>query len=219
MTSNRRRRAKSPLSATQIVHEPAIQFDQRRMDLIFKALPPDVDPRRRKLLPQILQDWADNELKRAKGIRPDKVFARERLKSFRRVIRHARALRESLADFDVSDNAAYWLAYGSDHVGFPDQDLVNRIKRQLEGQVELLTYIDAVAQKVELVFKKACDQRRNITSYLVMLFLAAIFEWLTGLKPTRGSSDRPSPFNSFLEALWPVIFENADVGLEAAVKN
>lgn len=44
------------------IEDPVPEFTERDTGLIDLCLPETVDPRRRKLLPQILRDWSSNEL-------------------------------------------------------------------------------------------------------------------------------------------------------------
>ena len=49
--------------------------------------------------------------------------------------------------------------------------------------------------------------------------IAAIFEWLTGTRAARRIERGPATFGRFAEAIWPVVFESADDGLQSAQKN
>jgi hypothetical protein len=67
-------------------------------------------------------------------------------------------------------------------------------------------------------FNSLLDQRRNLPAYLLLLDMAAIFEWFTDREAARGSNDRPHQFDDFVGVLWSVIFGKAD-GSQAALKN
>jgi len=65
-------------------------------------------------------------------------------------------------------------------------------------------------------------RRSDNVKFEVIKDIAAIFEWATGA-PAGRSVDRVTheetgPFRQFAEAIWPVIFHNADVGLANAMK-
>jgi hypothetical protein len=74
----------------------------------------------------------------------------------------------------------------------------------------------------------ACRMRqkgpaRNDVPYLVLLDLAAIFEWLTGRKSARawfksGLEEEQPPFHAFAAAVWPVLFCSDD-GLSNAMRS
>src|SRR5205823_8186776 len=96
--------------------------------------------------------------------------------------------------------------------------LENRIAQELAFLDEL-----ASAANSSLASSKVGRGRpNNIPASLVIMDLAAIFTWLTGEVATRRVSrdtgDPSGPFWNFASAVWPVIFEKGDDGLQAAIK-
>jgi hypothetical protein len=77
-------------------------FDDRIIRLIVLSLPEGGDPRRKELLPQVLRDWAKNELQAHLSQEPYAVIKerRERVKS---VGDRARGLLEALEAIDSED--------------------------------------------------------------------------------------------------------------------
>src|SRR5262249_11391013 len=143
----------------------------------------------------------------------------EQLKAIRCVIKHAERLRDALESFEIFDGSSclVWKlinGYSGDHYG---REKVLQTRRLAEQQV-FLRELESAAKAIERGFKAATDQRRNLRSYLLLLDMAAIFEWLTARPARRGSNERPSQFDEFVGVLWSVIFDQTR-GMQAAVKN
>jgi len=89
----------------------------------------------------------------------------------------------------------------------------------LDQQSEFLSTLLSSAHKLISALKSQLDQRRNIPAYRVMQDIAAIFEWLTGRRAVRRVERGNDTFGDFARAIWPVILNRADDGLESALKN
>jgi hypothetical protein len=63
---------------------------------------------------------------------------------------------------------------------------------------------------------------RNILTYLVMMDIAAVFEYLTDTAATRqvdrSTHEETGPFREFAGAIWSIVI-GSDDGLSAALKN
>jgi hypothetical protein len=194
-----------------------LKFSDRDVQTIVSHLPIAED-RKLERLGDILNEWANHDLQKAFWVYPDKNVAQIRLKIIRRVISYAEGLRKALEDFEQFDGK-HWLVRALIGQEFSDyrQEEVPQEQRLVDQQA-LLREVEVAAKEIESGFAKATDQRRNIQSYLLLLDMAAIFEWLTKRAAARGSDDRPSPFDEFVNVLWSVIFRNTH-GIQSALKN
>jgi hypothetical protein len=83
--------------------------------------------------------------------------------------------------------------------------------------------IETIATAAKRPLKKPTrGQPCNIPAYLMMMDIAAIFEYLTDTRATRTvdwkTREETGPFRDFAGAIWSVVFSGAD-GLSAALKN
>jgi hypothetical protein len=196
----------------------AVKFTDRDVKAILSHVSV-VEPKKADRLGDVLRDWAKHDIPRASSIYPDKTVARNRLKAIRCVLKHAQGLRDALENFEKFGGSS-WLVWklidgrsGENH----STAKVMQTCRIVEHQV-FLRELESAAKAIERGFTAVTDQRRNLLSYLLLLDMAAIFEWLAGRPARRGSNDRPHPFNQFVRELWRVIFGQTH-GMEAALKN
>jgi hypothetical protein len=97
------------------------------------------------------------------------------------------------------------------------------MKERLKDEDDFLRKLAAATVRLidELDESLSGRRPRNIRAYLVMLDLAAIFEWLTDRKAARGVNrtdhTESGPFWRFAESVWPVAFGTTR-GLTAAMK-
>jgi hypothetical protein len=193
-----------------------IKFSDDDMDAIVSHVP-GADGKRMMRLADVLNEWANHDLQKAFLIYPDKAIALERLRAIRPIAQHAQGLRLALENFERFGSS--WLIRELISKNFSDYRRDEALNtRKLANQMALLPGIEAAAKTLEPIFKKATDQRRNITAYLLLLDLAQIYEWLTDQRPQRGSDDREHPFDNFVGASWSAIFGNVH-GIQAALKN
>jgi hypothetical protein len=98
------------------------------------------------------------------------------------------------------------------------------MKERLKDEDDFLRKLAAATARLidELDESLSGRRPRNIPAYLVMLDLAAIFEWLTHRKAARGvdriDHTETGPFWRFAESVWLLAFGSA-LGLKAAMKN
>jgi hypothetical protein len=99
--------------------------------------------------------------------------------------------------------------------------MFNDVNRQRLDDCHKFLATIAMAAKRPL-WKPGRGQPRNISAYLVMKDLAAIFEYLTRTEATRQvdrkTHDESGPFRDFAGAVWPFVFDG-DYGFSAAIKN
>jgi hypothetical protein len=88
---------------------------------------------------------------------------------------------------------------------------------------DFLNHLKAAVECLQDRMKKGRGQPRNTVSYVVLLDIAAIFRWLSGLEANREvdrmTGDEKGAFYNFAAALWPPVFASGLDGLRAAMKN
>ncbi len=203
-----------------------VEFTDRDLKLIAASLPDLIDQRRLDLLPWILRDWGHTDLPMHLRLKPEPLERRrERFQRLASVEKRAKLLNEALAAIDDADRSNISTQLACPPERFP-QGLtganIRAAQRELEAAYEWLPRLAAAARDACLPYAPKKGPARNDVPYLVLLDLAAIFEWLTGHKAPRawfkrGPEEEPPPFHQFAEAVWPVLFDSDD-GLSNAVR-
>lgn len=195
-----------------------VKFSDREVKLISLSLPAGVDQRRRDLLPEILHEWGQTDLPEHLSGKP-RVTPRDRLKRVARVAKCAVVLLQALDGLNDRDRAHLAVQMRStDGVNLLEAEFAQQEKRLNETH-DFLTTLAAAGSKAP---KRRPGQPRNLTSYLIMMDLAALYEYLTGWQATRSvdrdTGEENGPFWQFAAAVWPVVF-GSDQGLPAAMKS
>jgi hypothetical protein len=95
--------------------------------------------------------------------------------------------------------------------------------KTIDEQRSFLSELTIGALSLEGKLKRSPGQPRNTASYLVLLDIARVFEWLTDvaasrrIDPVKGKDT--GPFYKFASSIWPPVFASAEDGLSAAMKN
>jgi hypothetical protein len=210
-----------------MTHAAAPHFDERA-EQIRASLPRGIDQRRLDLLPRVLNHWSVTDLLEHLS-REDRATVRKRYDQLENVGKYAQPLQHAFGALD--ERGRIWLAQ---EMGLKKGDLhlsANRAedvypKERLKEEYDFLTKVAAGAQRLVEESKKeregAPKRPPNLRAYLVMMDLAAIYEWLTGTKPTRKVSridyKDTGPFWKFCSAVWPLVFGKGCSGLPAALK-
>lgn len=196
-----------------------VQFSDRAVQLIEKYSRQYAQPKRAKLLGKILRHWSRAELAEHLSPKPNTQIQNQRNKQLSKVGQQARQLLQAFQSLDEDCRAllAYMMASADAKISPKEQhaEFVQLFER-IGNERYFLERLSHAALKA---LRK--PTRRKITTYLVVLDAAAIFEWLTGKDATRIVKDGSEigPFHDFLASLWPVIFNSGDDGLPAAMKN
>jgi hypothetical protein len=201
------------------VDSGSVEFSDREVKLISRSLPDGVDQRRMDLLPEILREWGQTDLREHLSGKP-RAITRNRLGRLSRVAKCAAELLQALDGLNDRDRAHLALEIGSTEeatlwqVDFAEQE------KRLDEARDFLTALAATGSKAH--WKRRPGQPRNITSYLIMMDLAALYEYLTGWKAIRSvdrrTREESGAFWQFAAAVWPVAF-GSDDGLPAAMKS
>ncbi len=201
----------------------AVEFTERKVNLILKSLPVGVSPGKLALLPRILQDWADNDLPMILNSETAETH-RARIKRLDALARRASDLHDALDAINQSDDGFLVIReMAMAKSGRLTQQNRDQLETRLDEERAFLEELSSAAKAASKVWKKGKGHPRNIKAALVICDIAALFRWLTGKRAARQVSRADSaptgPFWDFAAALWPVIFGKGDDGLQAAMKN
>jgi hypothetical protein len=199
-------------------------FDKCAVKKICASLTKGIDQRRLDLLPRILDEWSRTALPEHLSLEP-RATLRERYNKLTKIGKCANDLRQALEAIDQPGK--FWIA---DEIGRQEGILPFSVRRERLAEMEqrlrleydFLRKLAAATLTLIEQDKPRQGQPRNILAYLVMLDLAAIFEWLTSGKATRvvdrTDNTETGPFWRFAEPVWQVAFGTTR-GLKAAIKN
>lgn len=172
------------------VEDAAPQFDERAVELIKASLPAEIDQRRIDLLPLVLNEWGCTDLHEHLS-RDIPATKRKRDAHLTKVGKYATHLRQALEAIDQPGKS--WIAQeigreeGSPPFPFNvSHERRAEMKERLRQEDDFLRKLTAATATIIEEDKRGRGQPRNIRAYLVMKDLAAIFEWLTDRKATRG---------------------------------
>ena len=214
-------------------------FDKRAVDQILASLPPGIDPRRLDLLPRLLNHWSFSDLREHLSREP-RATVRRRYDQLTKTRKCANDLRDALGALDQHGRS--WIALemareGGDRFSIVEGETLAQMQEWHRLQSEKLAEIDerlgleddfllklgTAIQRLVEQGKQGAGHPRNVRAYLVMLDLAAIFEWLTDRKATRvvdrDHGNETGPFWHFAAAVWPLVFGHGCDGLKSAMKN
>ena len=190
---------------------------KHNIDLVVASLPRTARGEQSlPLLPHVLCDWDQNELQQHFTV-PSPTQRREIRDRARALRKPAAKLAKALADKKVRNFiVSRFLVTAGQEIPF-DFESVDATQQALTAAK---TFLERLAS-IEMGGRRG--QPPNLIAYLVLRDLAELFEWTTGLVPTR-QTDRikgreTGPFYRFARVAWPIVFGNEASGLPAAMKN
>jgi len=200
-------------------------FDERAIEQIRASLPTGIDQQRLDLLPRVLNHWSVTELLEHLS-REDRATFRRRCEQLTKIEKCANNLRKALGAID--QRGVSWIAQvieceDGNTLFIASREKCTEMEERLKDEGDFLRKLTAATARLidELDDSLSGRRPRNIPAYLVMLDLAAIFEWLTDRKAARGvdrtDHTESGPFWRFAESVWPVAFGTTR-GLTAAMK-
>jgi hypothetical protein len=214
-------------------------FDKRAVDQILASLPPGIGQRRLDLLPRVLKHWSVTYLHEHLS-RERPPILRRRYNQLTRIENCANNLRKALGALDQRGRS--WIALemareGGDRFSIVEGETLRQmeewhrleseklaeINERLTLEDDFLLKLGTATQRLVEEDKQGPGQPANVPAYLVMMDLAAIFEWLTGREATRVvdriDKHETGHFWNFAAAVWPLVFGHGRKGLSAAMKN
>lgn len=201
------------------VGEP-IEFSERDIRLIQSSLPPGTDSEQIELLPSLLREWARVELRWHFARTPLPVLARQRMR-LKKVAKRVAALIQALDELDGLDRWALVERLGiAEGLGLLSACRNEQNKRRVDEWRSLTATVAAAAAEPQ--WKPGKGQPRNNIAQLVLQDLAAIFEYVTGLRASRvvdrRTREESGHFLNLARAVWPVVFHNGDFGLVSQLR-
>jgi hypothetical protein len=202
----------------------AFEFTPEEIKTIADSLPEPVHEQCRRLLPEILREWARTDLSRHLSMET-RAKQRVRLKNMKKVRERACELLRALQRLDAADERGRaWLAQEMLRAEGRNLKDVGRFEEARALRQRLDEVIDFLARLIAIApMGPSRGQPRNLPAYLVLQDAAAIFEWFTGTEATRqvdrSCGTETGRFLRFASALWPIIFGKGSRGLSAAMRN
>jgi hypothetical protein len=196
-------------------------FTPRDVHLIAISLPDTVDSRRRELLAEILPEWSYFEL--GEHLRLQNPITPERSNLLQSIGQCAADLLHALKAVDEVDRevlAVEMALVAGESLLASGWTEINKLNTRIAEEASFLSNLEEAARNL----KRGPGQPRKIAARLVMMDIAAIFEWLTDKRPTREGdvgfdAESDPPFWRFAAAIWPVVFGKGNFGLSSAMKN
>ena len=194
-------------------------FSDEDVRRIVNSLPASAKPQRVQAMEGILREWSRVELPNHLSRKSLRLEWKQTNQTLMKIEKHA---QELLQEIEALDGYSYILTtlasarFRQHQPTSTGRDEEDRAERRVDEGLTFLRTLSTLASKAKR------GQPPNITAYLVMLDAAAIYEWVSGRKPTREvdrvTNKETGPFRTFLEALWPVVFGNGIHGLQAAMR-
>jgi hypothetical protein len=203
-----------------MAEESWLEFSDDDFRRIAAWLPEGGDPRRYKLMPQIIREWAGEDIRQHFVTEPP-AARRKRSERLTRLGKLADRLLVALDGLNERDRLTLAAQIGIAE-GQSDLEAIfsEENKRRLDESRDFVAIVAAGGKRP--LSKPSRGHPRNILSYLVMMDIAAIFEYLAEIKATRQvdrhNHDEKGPFRDFASAIWSILFAS-DYGLSAALKN
>lgn len=160
----------------------APEFTDDDIELVLKSLPSGVSRRRQKLLPKILREWGQTELRSHLSLEPLAV-TRKRRKKVQAVDEPASDLLRALDALDeiewnvIVDRIVRHEWSNSAEAKFP------KVKQQLGMVHNFLSRLNSAGPSQTRKLPA-----RNFAAYFVLMDIAGIFEWLTDMEATLAAS-------------------------------
>jgi hypothetical protein len=205
-----------------------MKFTNAQVDTLVLALPGCTDADRRLLLRRIFKEWGRIDLEEHLTRRTPKQIRAER-RQIDKVVNRARKLARALSEVEGVGR----FAIASQLLEMEAGSEVSRLSyedrregdRRLSEEPKRLEALAKAAAKASTAFVPVPLRHFTLIRYLVLLDLAAIYEWATrqgaGRRVKTDISDDAGmtygPFWDFASTAWPLIFKST-AGLDYALK-
>jgi len=189
-----------------------------QFDLIVRSLPTPTDAIKVDVLRIMLDYWCEYTLPNHKFM-SEKPSA-EAIKRLKGVSKALIALNASIAALDKEDVQFGIFPLVLERTSSWRRSNIDEVTDEVFQALALLSSFESsIAHSI----KPKAGRPRNSFGYLVVLDLAAIFEWFTGTDATR-QVDRINgleigPFRKFVESAWSEVIEPKRKTPEASFKN
>jgi hypothetical protein len=195
------------------------EFSTQTINEIINSLPRPLNARRRELLPSVLQEWSQTDLRRHLSLESNET----RKKRFEKQVAVkvcAKQLLDALQVLDRVDRTSIILLMAkAEGRSVSRSEFAEEDARLLEESL----FLKRLSCFPEEHWKAGRGRPRNYAAYLVVRDAATIFEWYSGILATRevdrDTGKEINEFYNFTSTLWPIIFHEGTAGLSAAMKN
>ena len=204
--------------------EPAMAIPERfsvspeQFDRIVRSLPTPPDADKVEVLRIMLDYWCEYTL--PNHVHMLKKPSDEAIKRLKKASKALLALNASIDVLDGEDVQFGIFSLVMERTGSWRRSDIDKVTDEvLQALALLYSFESSIAQTL----KSKRGRPRNNFGYLVVLDLAAIFEWFTGKDATR-QVDRENgfeigPFRTFSETVWYEVFNTARLWFETSFKN
>jgi hypothetical protein len=203
-----------------------MRFTNAQVDTLIANLPGCIDAHRRSLLPRVIKEWSLIDLSEHLTRPTPKQMRAERQK-IGKIARRADDLAQALAGLldrgrfaiarEVVAPGSDWLI---DHLQY---EAVREADRRFQEEPKRLKELSKAAKRAATRFVPLPFRHYTVIRYLVLLDLAAIYEWATRQPAGRrvrtdiDPGETYGPFWDFAGTAWPMIFGSRR-GLDNALK-
>jgi hypothetical protein len=188
---------------------PVPKFSAESINVVAGSLREPLCDRRHKLLTQVLREWSCTDLREHLSREPGAV-RRERIRRLESVGKCALQLLDAIGAVDELGRTTILfhmiIAEGRRPDDVSPAECADLTRRWLDEEADFLAKLGAI--KPREFWKQKRGQPRNIAANLVLRDIAAIFEWVTGIKAARVvdriDGAETGPFFQFASTLWPL---------------
>jgi hypothetical protein len=201
-----------------------VTLTDRHVELIAGALKVEASPDRFSLFPRVLREWVEVDLMEHASREAFRASTPRRADRYQTVARRSKQLLNAIdAVIEAGDLGLIACELGRADESIPMREKYGHFNQKLMDHRDFLNHLEAAVESLQNRLKKGPGQPRNAVTYLVLLDLAAIFRWLTGIEAKREvdrmTGNEKGAFFNFAAALWPPVFASGLDGLGAAMKN
>ena len=200
---------------------------ENQISRLVAALRDSIDPRRSAVVPLVLRKWSQTELEEHLA-RATSARIRAERKQIEAAAARARQAAQALSALGADETyviAARLAAPRSSTPLLTPHHEVLVAQRRLDELQARLEALAAAAEATAVSWTPLPARHETVVRYLVLLDLAAIFEWATGIRAGRRirtdaqeDAGKPyGPFWDFASKAWPMIFGSTK-GLDHSIK-
>jgi hypothetical protein len=196
-----------------------IRFSANEVELIYNSLPSSSKTKGIEALNFVLHYWACNDLREhlsRPALASDWKQSTRDLKIVEKLGQELFKVIEKLGCYSRTRMVLVVASGNPQRIAAVDRD------KHLQAEQYIANGLTFLRTMSRLTTTDKRGRPRNLVAYLVIRDAAAIYEWYTGKKPSRVvdrvTHKEAGRFWTFLETLWPIIFEKGTDGLRAAMQ-
>ena len=184
---------------------------------LIEILPAGLNDRRLELLPKMVDEWRQIYLPRYRSITSSRSAAAS-LRRLKLIKTSSEKLSRTLRARQADDE--FWIA--RELTSRAERLIGTRSKNYLNDYYAMSAELARAAGQAVKNFGIKRGRPRNDLAALVLMDIAAIYEWITGQTATRrvgrATGKDEGPFWEFASVLWALAFDKGTEGLSSAIK-